>query len=463
MADNSDAERRIQAEPPARRPLELDEDYSLPRGDLAADSWQPRLALSVVGTLINLAVLLGLGFFIATLSLGFSLLLLLLQILLYGWLLYAYAIYRQGRQEELLLVLTTAIDSGAPLPEALRAYMQDRPHGGFREFLIAAALCLLLPGYYWIWYYWYNYDRLVERLAFLLEQGKPLNQALLELPGLAGRETILAAAVGEHTGKMALCLRHASRRKLTKLWGEVIPRFLYPLGMFLFISLVVNFWMIYLLPKMEKIFKDFKQFNPTVELPNETTWLVHHWPLINLWVWLTLVGGLFLFVLQLSLTTVRWYFPVLGWFYRKDTQSRVLQMLGVLLETDKPIPEALTMLSKSGYFQGIAVNRLDEAARDVSGGQPLADSLTRAGLLPGSMTPLVRAAERMRNLPRTLAELGEHLLNRMARLLRWTSLVLFPLSVGLIGWLVYSVALALFVPLMTLMDDLMKLKDGVSQ
>jgi type II secretory pathway component PulF len=458
MADNSDAERRIQAQPPVALPLELDEDYPRPRGDLTADSWKPRLTLSVVGTLINLAVLLGLGYLIAAASLGISFVLLLLQILMYGWLLYAYVIYRQGRQEELLLVLTTAIDSGAPLPGALRAYVQDRPHGGFREFLVAATLCLLLPGYYWIWYYWYNYDRLVERLAFLLEQGMPLNQALLEVPAVAGREIILAAAVGEHTGKMALCLRHASRRKLTNLWGEVIPRLLYPLGLFLFISLVINFWMIYLLPKMQKIFKDFN-----MPMPNETIRLVHYWPLINLWVWLTLVAGLFLFVLQLSLTTVRWYFPVLGWFYRKDTQSRVLQMLGVLLETNKPIPEALTMLSKSGYFQGIAVNRLDEASQEVSGGQPLADSLTRAGLLPGSMTPLVRAAERIRNLPRTLAELGEYLLNRMTRLLRWTSLVIFPLSVALVGWLVYTVALALFVPLMNLMDGLMKLKDGVSQ
>src|SRR5271166_3138172 len=257
MADNSDAERRVQAEVPAARPLDVDEDYPRPRGYLAPGSWHPGLTLSVAGTLINLFVLLGIGSLIAAFSPALGGILLLCQIILYSWLLFAFASYRQGLQEELLMVLTTAIDSGAPLAGALRAYVQDRPHGGFREFLVAAALCLLLPGYYWVWYCWYNYDRLVERLAFLLEQGMPLNQALLEVPGLTGRETILAAAVGEYTRQMALCLRYASRRRLTELWGEVIPRLLYPLALFLFISLVVNFWMIYLLPKMEKIFKDF--------------------------------------------------------------------------------------------------------------------------------------------------------------------------------------------------------------
>jgi type II secretory pathway component PulF len=447
MAEIPDAAGRFQSEPARPRPLEVDEDYPGSAGRLTRDPWRQNPTLSVFGTLVNFFVILVLGFLIATTGVVICGVLLAFQIFVYSWLLYAYVSYRQGRQEELLQVLRTAVESGAPLAGALQAYEQDRPNGRIREFLVAAGLCLLLPGYYWIWYRWYNYDRLVEKLALLLEQGMPLHQALQRVPGVAPRETMLAATVGQTTGQLAMCLRYASRQRLTDLWAEVLPRLLYPLALCAWASLVVTFYLTYLLPKMQRLFKEAK-----LEFPAETERFVHSWPMINLSFWFTFMVGLFLFVLQLSLSSVRWYFPVLGWFYRKHVQSRGLQMLGVLIEAGKPIPEALALLAGSGYFQGIAVDRLERVRRDVSQGDNLGHSLFRAGLLPEAMAPLVQASERLGNLPATLAELGNHLFDRMIRCLRWISLVFCPLALLAVAWLVFQIALSLFVPLIKLME-----------
>src|SRR5262249_36398673 len=124
----------------------------------------------------------------------------------YMWAAFAFVRYRSLRRDELLQVLATAAETGAPLAAALRAYLLDRPHGPLHEFWVATLLFFLLPGYYWLWHKNHSYDRKVDRLAMLLEGGAPLSHALRETPGVASRETMLAAAVGEATNRLASSL-----------------------------------------------------------------------------------------------------------------------------------------------------------------------------------------------------------------------------------------------------------------
>ena len=105
-----------------------------------------------------------------SLGLGYaSLLVLLVLAAFYGWMLFAFLHYRQCRQEELLQVLAAAAEAEAPLAPALWAYVRDRPRGGLRGVWVAVLLCVVVPGYYWLWYRGSNYDRKVERVAELLE------------------------------------------------------------------------------------------------------------------------------------------------------------------------------------------------------------------------------------------------------------------------------------------------------
>src|SRR5205807_10602683 len=100
--------------------------------------------------------------------------------------------------------------------------------------------------------------------------------------------------------------------------------------------------------------------------------------------------------------TTRWFFPGIGRLTRMHVQGRVLLMLGILLETGRPLPEALDVLADSGYFAGTARRRLVRARRRIQQGEPLAPCLHQQGLLPGRMVPLVQLAERTRNVPRVL-------------------------------------------------------------
>ena len=375
--------------------------------------------------------------------------LLLLVSLVYGWMLVAYLHYRQGRQDEFLHLLTTAVETDAPLAPAVWAYLEDRPSGWLREFWVALLLFFVMPGYYWIWHRRHSYDQKVAAVAHRLEQGVSLPDALLATPGVASRETILAAAVGQSTGRLALCLRSSARTRQTTIWPEILPRVVYPLFLLLFLSGITGFWMTWIVPRLVRIFEDFG-----LELPALTEQLVDLWqPCVDAlsWGFLGLAGVLLLLVAS---STVRWYFPGLGRLHRMKVQSQVLRMLAILLDTGKPVPESLAVLASSGYFSGTVRRRLNAVRHRVEQGEPLADSLRRQGLLPPSMVPLVLAARTGSESALALGELGDNRANRRIRSLRRISLLFFPAIVVVIGFMVGFIVLGMFLPLVEIMTRL---------
>jgi type II secretory pathway component PulF len=384
-----------------------------------------------------------------------SVLLLLVLVAGYCWMLFAFAHYRQCRQEEFLLVLTAAAGADAPLVPALGAYLHDRPRGGLREVLVALMLFFVVPFYYWLWYRTFNYDRKVERVAELLQDGWSLHDALEFVPGVASRETLLAVALGEDTGRLAECLRAVrspARRRLATAWLGLVPRFAYPLFLLLVINGVLTFLMLYIAPRYERIFREFGMSLPeaterALALGNFT--LSYAWALALAVLLLTAV-----LVLLLVSPSFRWYFPVVGRLYRGYVCSQALQALAFLLQTGQPAPEALGVLAESDGFVGGARRRLAAVRRRVEQGEPLADSLRQGRLLPAAMVPLVKAAERAGNLPWALTELGGVLAQRLARRVHRLGLILSPVPVVGAGVLVGLIALGFFMPLIKLIDGL---------
>jgi type II secretory pathway component PulF len=397
-----------------------------------------------------------LGVLIVSLRVGYGGLLVLLVVgTAYGWMLFAFLHYRHCRQEEFVQVLAAAAEAGAPLAPAIRAYLHDRPHGTLREAMVAVLLCFVFPGYYWIWYRNTNYDRKVARVAELLEEGHALPEALESTPGVASREMLLAATLGHDTGRLADSLRslqNPARSRLTTLWLEVVPRLGYPLFLLLFITILLTFWIIFIVPRFERIFRDFDMTFPEV---TQQTMVLGHLALNFGWTLVLAVPFLVaLLVLLLASPTFRWHFPLIGYVYAEYVRSQILQALAFLLKTGKPAPEALDMLASSDALVGGARDRLEEVCHQVEQGEPLADSLRDGRLLPRAMVPLLRTAERAGNLSWALGELADLLAQRAARRIQRLSLVLFPVPVVGVGLLVGVIVLGIFMPLIAMIDRL---------
>ena len=316
-------------------------------------------------------------------------------------------------------------------------------------------LFFFVPGYYWIWHRTHSYDAKVDQVAVLLESGASLHDALWAVQGVASREMLLAAKIGESTGRLAFCLqtlRSPARNDLSGLWLEIVPRIFYPLVLVAVVGSAWGFWTTFIAPKYRKIYSDFG-----MPLPDVTIWAMNTGRIVlnDSWiVGLVCMATLMLTPALILFPTLRWYFPGVGRYYRILVQSRMLQALAMLLAVGKPVPEALALMADSGYFIAPARWRLDKARRRVEQGEALADSLRRGRILPSSMFPLVQAAERAGNLCWALEELAEHLARRTARRVRRLSLVLFPFPIVVLGLLVAFVVYSFFLPLVQLMEAL---------
>jgi type IV pilus assembly protein PilC len=405
----------------------------------------------VAGVFIALALLaiVGFGLFSASLAIGLPLLIFIM--IISGWLGYVYFRYRFTRQEELLQLLVAASEANLPLVPALRAYVRDRPTEGQWGWWDVAFLFAFPPAY-WLMHQRYAWDRRAADVADALEEGSSLPEALRSVPGAAPYNLAVAAAVGESTGRLSECLRRADRERLVGVWLDVIPRLAYPIALVLFITGVTTFFLVQIMPRIKKIFDDFHE-----PLPNFTIGLVHAGMVVQDW-WAAIAGGIALIVFVIALLIVspafRWYLPFFGRLYRWDIQGLVLRMLSPLTAAGRPIPESLLRLADAPDFPTVVQNRLRDAHRRIERGDGLAESLHSAGLLPQSMAPLVRAAERANTLPWALAELGEVQAGRASRVVRRTTLVIGIMMVIAVGTLVASIVLAMFLPLIKLLTSL---------
>jgi general secretion pathway protein F len=173
--------------------------------------------------------------------------------------------------------------------------------------------------------------------------------------------------------------------------------------------------------------------------------------------WIVLIGSLLLLAVAnflLFSSRTRWHFPVVGWFYRMYARGQFMQMLGLMLETGKPLPEILDRVLASELLPRALAWRAEQLMYDLEEGQPLAASMAKRGLATSAMLGLITTAERAHNLPWALQALGDSLVRRSARLAHRMTQVVFPLTIVLCACVVAAIALALFLPLIALIESL---------
>ncbi|OWK47001.1 type II secretion system F family protein [Fimbriiglobus ruber] len=367
---------------------------------------------------------------------------------------YAFLRYRQGRQDELAQVLTAAVGSHVPVARAVQSYLFDRPRRGEIDTLLTVVAGIALPLYTYVRLCvgWWRFDTLVDELADRLLSGQSLSEALAAVPGVVSREFRLAAAVGEATGSLGPTLRTTDRERWSADWLDLVPRILYPFLVFVFVSMIAAFLMVYIVPRFHKIFAEFGE-----PFPFETQVLVDTWNFTGenfLLVPAVLGLGLIAVAAVIAISTVRWYTPFVGRLYRMRARAEFLRALGRLLVAERTIPLALEFLGNSGDLPPVVRRRVATAAVGIGRGDPLADALERAGLLPSHMAPLVRSAERVHTLPLALGELGDRLAVRAARAVRRAMIVASPLLVIAVGAVVGFIAVAMFLPLIHLLTRL---------
>jgi type II secretory pathway component PulF len=217
---------------------------------------------------------------------------------------------------------------------------------------------------------------------------------------------------------------------------------------------VLTFLMIKIVPEMEQIFDEFD-----TRLPMITELAVGVSYMFTRYLGVPIVIALVVLLLGLSIAAVCYLadVPMLRpWgelVFRGRTTAHVLRILAVATRERQSLARALIWLAHV-YPSATIRRRLSGAASAVNSGIDWRDALADAEIVTPSEQGLLKAAERAGNLPWALQQIAKRRERRAVY--RWATVlqIAYPAAILLLGGFVAFYVIALFVPIVQLIQSL---------
>ena len=294
-----------------------------------------------------------------------------------------------------------------------------------------------------------------------MEGGKLLSEALGQHPVVFDQLFTSLIRTGEQTGNMQEVLRDlaTTQRWQDELVSKTKLLLMYPAMVFVVVTGVIFFLMLYLVPKLVSFIATMNQ-----ELPLQTKILIgvadifaRFWPLLL---------GLPLLLLFATVTAVQsnprarlyWDYlklnlPLIGPALQQLLMARFANYFALLYRS------GITILDALAACEGVVANRyvangLQRAAQQISAGESLTESLRNLGLFPPLVIRMMRIGETTGALDEALLNVG-HYYRRSVE--EWIERALKLLQVGLTLFLASILAFIIFAVLSPIYDILGKL------
>src|SRR5262249_25006076 len=187
-----------------------------------------------------------------------------------------------------------------------------------------------------------------------VESGSTLSEAFGKHPRCFDRLYVNMVKAGEAGGALEIILKRLAdfKEKAQSLKRRITGAMVYPCVVILVAVSILIFIMLYIIPKFEKIFKDFNMTLPdmTLALMNTSRWFSEYWyilPLFPLSFWLLIK------LLRMSKTgnyavdRVYLWIPIIGPLIEKTVVARTTRTLGTLVSSGVPILEALSIVRET--------------------------------------------------------------------------------------------------------------------
>lgn len=295
-----------------------------------------------------------------------------------------------------------------------------------------------------------------------VESGSTLSEALGKHPKCFDRLYVNMVKAGEAGGALEVILQRLAdfKEKSQSLKRKVIGAMVYPVVVILVAVAILTFIMVSIIPKFKKIFDEFGMKLPamTQVLIDISMWFAEYWwilPLFPLGFWL------FIKLIRLSRTgryAVDWvklHIPLLGKILEKTIVARTMRTLGTLVASGVPILESLSIVKETAdnaVFEN-CYSRVYESIRE---GETIAEPMRESRLVDDMVVNMIEVGEETGDLDTMLYKIADFYDEEVDTMVKSLISLLEPMMVVFLGVVIGFIVIALFMPLIGLLEGLSK-------
>jgi type IV pilus assembly protein PilC len=295
-----------------------------------------------------------------------------------------------------------------------------------------------------------------------VESGSTLSEAMGKHPRAFDRLYVNMVRAGEAGGALEVIMQRLAefKEKSQTLKRKIIGAMVYPAVVISAAVGILIFIMVAIIPKFEKIFREFGLKLPdlTQFLIDVSLWCSKYWwclPLIPLGLWLLMKLIRLSKTGNYALDRMTLWIPIVGKIVEKSVVARTMRTLGTLISSGVPILESLSIVretANNAVFERM-FQRVYESIRE---GDTIAEPLRESRLVDDMVTNMVEVGEETGDLDTMLYKIADFYDEEVDTAVKSLISLLEPIMIIVLGGIIGTIVIALFMPMLGLLEGLSK-------
>lgn len=303
-----------------------------------------------------------------------------------------------------------------------------------------------------------NFAAIIDQVAQEVEAGETFSDALRKFPRAFPDLYVSMVRAGEAGGDLdGVLMQLADYLEATEdLKRRIKSAMTYPVVAFSMIVLIAAGLIVWVVPQFAEIFASFGR-----ALPAPTQALITISDFLRTWyAWVVIVGviaGITAFLRiygstqsgRYNIDSFKLRLPVFGNLMRKVAISRFTRTLSTLTRSGVAILQALEIVERTAGNE-VYAKAIRESANSVRNGETLADPLARSEVFPAMVTRMIAVGEKTGALETMLMKISDFYDSEVRATVDSLTSLIEPILIGLMGVVVGSIVVALFLPILQL-------------
>ncbi|MCC5822617.1 MAG: type II secretion system F family protein [Phycisphaerales bacterium] len=301
-----------------------------------------------------------------------------------------------------------------------------------------------------------------------VEGGNSLSESMAKYPKAFDHLYVKMVNAGEIGGVLDLILQRLAEfmEKSQRLKRKIKGALVYPIVVIAIAVIILTFIMVFIIPKFQEIFMDFE-----VELPGLTLWLMN----TSAWMAGTQAGQSipgFVYVIfggpalwigfkllrktppgRAVVDVLLLWTPIFGKLIRKTTIARFTRTLGTLIGAGVPILEAVTITAQTSgnYVYEKALMKVHDSIRE---GESFAGPLRESKTCDAIVVNMIDVGEETGDMDAMLMKIADNYDEEVDVAVESLVSLLEPLMVVVLGGMVGTIVVAMFLPMVEMIESL---------